>query len=112
MNIYRDADPREDRLPKWASENLKFLRARVEVLERRLTEISSGTVQSNFWYEDADGRKYYIPRHSRLMFSDGTPHGVLDIGYRDGWPGVYLNGSGALVVKPCAANACYVKSER
>lgn len=112
MDIYHQADPREDKLPRWAQENLKFLRYRVESLENRLDEISSCTSKSNFWYEDVDFRKYYIPANSRIMFSDGTMNGVIDISYRDGWPGIYLNGHGPLTVKPAAANACYVKSER
>jgi len=115
--IYRGFahEPREDKLPGWVQEKLSSLRLRVVTLETRINEISTGKEPSNFWFEDLDGNRYYIPVLCYLKFSDGSPHGGISIDYRPRGGrdyGLYLNGEGALFIKPSASNACYVKSER
>jgi hypothetical protein len=112
MSVYQKIDPREENLPKWVQENLNSLRLRVSSLEETVKDMESGTTANNFWFESLDGGKYYMPKHSRLMFSQGSRHSTIDIGFRESWPGLYLNGYESLIIKPSAANSCYIKSER
>lgn len=106
-----DNDPREAKLPKWAQEELRILRMRLDEARKREEDAQAGYPGTNIFLV-----KYPnlvpLPKHSHIQFS--LEKGQIDVSLDPHGRGLYLMSqrslSEHLSVRPSSSNTCFVKT--
>jgi hypothetical protein len=106
-------DPREDRLPKWAREELHRLRRDLET-ERKVTEeLKGNNPDSNTFLIDYGRKDAPLPRNSRIGFhvrpDDGTCRQAIQVYVEN--RRLRVQGDYSLIVRMGASNSFTVELE-
>jgi hypothetical protein len=111
-----EQDPREDKLPKWAQDQLATLRRKVTDAERRAEEarLASGPEDSDTFLHPHDEIPVRLGRGEPVRFQLGENYfDYLDVRIkRDRRDGPYLelmSGGGVLALRPQVSNVVRVR---
>lgn len=100
---------REDRLPKWAQNELSMLRNEIVQLQRDLTihrGNSMGSGETRVVRYAPDGEDIALPNRCTVAF--GTRENSIEISYIEGQARVYARNT--LLILPRAANCAHLES--
>lgn len=106
-----EADPREDKLPRWAVEKLQTLRHVTQGYADEIKGLTGKTVKSSFYLERfGSPDRFYLPQGQRLIFEDA--HSRIEITGRYGEKGrlTIYSLENSLIVLPSASNVITVES--
>lgn len=105
---------REDRLPKWAKEDLRRLRRELDLA---LSELHAhrlnayGPEDTNTYAEPYSDQPINLPRGTTVEFLLGDRH-EDEIRVRVSKDGLDVNGNGGLIVYPRASNSIIIRGGR
>lgn len=107
-----DFDPREDRLPKWASRRLDSLRRRVRDLEISLEERKPGPEIRVVTQPYAEHPKPVGGENAIVRFYLDRLDGYRYVDVRLDGEALYVAGSSGLVYRPGASNTVHLSTIR
>jgi|OpeIllAssembly_1097287.scaffolds.fasta_scaffold731792_3 hypothetical protein len=104
-----------DKLPKWAKDKIECLQREVIILKKKLDFLLGKRKETNVYFEfpfDFDAKRVYLDERSVIffVFKNNRKIRVMFL-ERNGSMVVDVNGDDALLVKPNASNAVYIKLE-
>ena len=104
-------DPREAKLPKWAQEELRILRMRLDEARKREENAQEGYPGTGIFLVKHPNR-VPLPKHAHIQFS--LKKGAIAVSIDPHGRGLYLVTHGTLSehlsVQPSSSNACFVKT--
>ncbi|AUG87312.1 hypothetical protein HOS59_gp48 [Streptomyces phage Rowa] len=100
-------DPREERLPKWAQEQLRGLRTQLE-RERKLNADLRGEVgETNVYVQNYTSEDQPLPKDARIKYQTGPRFDEYVAVHTEG-NRLWLHGGRFLIIHPHVSNAFYV----
>jgi hypothetical protein len=97
-------DPREEKLPAWAREELRKARDRADHTEKDLADHVASTPKSNVWHGNY-GNRIYLPEHAVIHWQTSTEEdGTLNEiqAYWDVRHGLEIQGGSGIQITPSA----------
>ncbi len=107
------ADPREEKLPRWAQDDLNSLRAKIESQAIELAVARNEAPMCDATGKviaDGMGREGF-PLRDRATVTFHLPNGKVSVMLREHGTLLDLNCSGTMLIMPRAANSAYLKLE-
>jgi hypothetical protein len=103
-------DPREDKLPKWAQDELGRLRTTTSNQASRIADLTSGPEESDAFLSVGFDQEKPLGPHARIAFRlPRKPGSVVNndvVVYRDGTDSLNINAeNGSIHVLPSATNS-------
>jgi hypothetical protein len=109
MGMVRDRQrERENKLPKWAQDEIKHLRLTIDGLSNELDALKNGTTPSPFFFQHwgAD-KKFYLPEYGRIMCR--TDKTYVQIYISDGELKISHAEIGTLAIIPISSNSIKIR---
>lgn len=112
MGLLVPADPREDRLPKWAQALLQLERSKAAMAERELAKHLETVERSRISYGDVYQNAQYISEnhgYQTVRFAlDEQGHKWIHVRFSNNGEAVEISGARSLVLEPRAGNVIEV----
>jgi len=104
-------DPREEKLPRWARDELAKARRAARDAERKLADHVAAAERSRIWYGSYDN-PIYVPEtngYQRLHFTLGErdTYDEIQVSIKDG--GLEVMGGHGIVLEPQVSNVVHVR---
>ncbi|WP_333731740.1 DUF7239 family protein [Streptomyces sp. IBSBF 3010] len=101
------ADPREARLPKWAQEELKALRVKLDREMRHNAALRADVGETNTCVENYTSNDQPLPKDARVKYKMGERYDeYIAVHIEDNR--LWIHGGRFLVIHPHVSNAFYV----
>lgn len=97
-------DPREARLPKWAQEELRALRRKLEVAEQEAEQLRGNVGETNVHVQNYTSHDQPLPKGARVRFRVGERFDQYVTVSIEG-ERVWLHGGRFLTIHPHVSNA-------